>query len=129
MKCFTLAPYLRYKYTVSLLISWIGLWPVSTQALVIGDGGVASAFDTHLTSSQTTTLVLQVINDDASNVSILSWQLHLRLIPAPSAQGNLKITNLIAPQDSLFGPDPGPMSLEELPSSEVHSFDADSSIS
>src|ERR1700749_1413021 len=125
MKHFAIARCLRYKYTVCLLISWIGLWPVSTQALIIGSGGVALPFDAQLTSNQTTTLVLQVINDDASNDSILSWQLHLELIPVPSAQGNLTITNLIAPQDSLF--DPGPMSLEELPSSEVHSFDADSS--
>src|SRR4051794_4384139 len=80
-------------------------------ALFIAHDGSTSPFSIGYSDPQSLVFVLQVANESASTVNVLSWQLmNLELRPIPGSQGSLEFQSAGAPPDSLFGQTPGPQS-------------------
>ena len=72
--------------------------------------------------------VLELANETISDTPpILTWQLELGLSGVASAVGELEFSSVAAPDGSLFGDDPGPISLTDLPTNEMVVSDADPS--
>jgi hypothetical protein len=96
-------------------------------ALFIAHDGSTSPFSISYSDPQSPLVfVLQVANESASTVNVLSWQLmNLELRPLPESQGSLEFHSAGAPPDSMFGQTPGPQSDLSAPSSTVSVFDID----
>jgi hypothetical protein len=72
-------------------------------------------------------VVLELANTSLDDsLPVLAWQLGLAL-DASGATGDLVIGSVSAPENSMFGSDPGPLALEELPASAALVADADMS--
>lgn len=114
--------YICFSLLFNLLVSSAFALSIRTEG-----SGSAGTFEVTYQDLQTPlVIVLQVANDSASTVSVLSWQLiDLELRPLAGAQGNLLFQAATAPPDSLFGQIPGPNSDLTSPSARVSASDVD----
>lgn len=114
--------------TFALLI--IAFSAGSANALLLGIDGHDPSQPFLLTIPQNGNVlldrVLQITNT-STTVSVMAWQLDLWLHPLSGAQGSVLFQSTGTPDDSLFGPDPGPQSDLNAPSNQFIASDADTS--
>ena len=120
---------MRYKLGIFALLI-ISFSTGNANALLLGINGHDPAQPFVLTSQQNGNVLLDrvlQIKNVSTTVSVLAWQLELRLHPVNGAQGSVLFQSTGTPDDSLFGSDPGPQSDLSAPSNQFLAFDADSS--
>ena len=108
----------------------LGVMVAQAQALFVSLGGAvpSTPFELSYTPTQFPIhIILQVHNTSTGAVSVLAWQLDLRLEPMTAASGSLLFAGVNSPPNPLYGTQPNPQSIPELPppSSTVLVSDAD----
>jgi len=79
-------------------------------------------------SSTPLEIVFEVANDTmVESAPIVFWQMNFGVSDSPMSAGSLAFESLSAPNGSLFGPDPGPLTFDGLPAGEIIASDADTS--
>jgi len=79
-------------------------------------------------SSSPLEIVLELVNDSAvDSLPVVYWQLGLGVSANTTAIGDFQFESVSAPDGSLFGRNPGPLPLGELPGTEMTVSDADTS--
>lgn len=116
---------------LTILVSWIaiGISPLVCKGLYLGANDENAATPFSLMYAQDGNLrfdiVLQVRNESSGSVSVLSWLANLQLRAAAGSQGSLIFEAVATPVNSLFGPEPGPISDLVTPSDHLQATDAD----
>ena len=71
-------------------------------------------------------VVLELANEtQEATPPIFLWQLQLQIHGETGATGEVEFASVAAPDGSLFGSDPGPITFDELPASEIVVSDVD----
>jgi hypothetical protein len=92
--------------------------------LANAEGLVPFAITLPMSETSPFAVVLQMANPD-QDITVLIWQLALRLRPDASASGSLHFSAVFAPEMSLFGEVPGPVSDLIVPNDRITVFDGD----
>jgi hypothetical protein len=118
---------MRRSIVIFLSLLWVPLR--SSYAISIALSGAATSDPFLITvprdSLNSTDLVLTAMNETDSTLSVIGWQLRLQLLPRAGATGNLLFQSAMTAPDSLFGPDPGPISDLSEPSPQLVVTDLD----
>ena len=119
---------MRTVFCMAILVIGVGSADALTVRLLNAGQGGPPEIEYVNGSSSPLEFVLELANETISDTPpILTWQLELGLSGVASAVGELEFSSVAAPDGSIFGNDPGPISLTDLPTNEMVVTDADPS--